>query len=82
MWTAAGVALVSIVALVMSFLSRGKALKQVGQMAREIEENELLIEALMEEIEALRLGDHGLEHGDMLDVVLPPNLRDDAVDDS
>ena len=82
MWTAAAVALVSIIALVMSFVSRGKAIKQAGALAQEVRNLEELVEALMEEIEALRLGDHGLEHDDMLDVLLPPNLRDDAVDDS
>lgn len=82
MWGAAGVALVAITVAVMSFISRGKALKTVGEMGAEIESLEGDIAALMEEIAALALGDHGLDHDDMRDVLFPDHIRDDSVDDS
>ena len=80
MWTAAGVALVAIVAAVMSFVSRGKALKTVGEMGEEIAGLESDIEILLEQIEALAAGDHGLDHADMRPVVFP--LWSEDYDDS
>jgi hypothetical protein len=82
MWTAAGVALVATIVAVMSFLSRGKAIKQVGEMGAQIDALEDIVASLLQEIEALAAGDHGLDHADMLDVLLPRNLRDDTRDDS
>ena len=81
MWGAAGVALVAIVVAVMSFISRGKALKKNGELEESVDALEDMVASLLDEIEALALGDHGLDHADMADILLPFS-RDDSVDDS
>lgn len=82
MWAALGVAGVAIIMAVMTFRSRTIWIARAVKAETENDEHDELIEALLEEIEALSLGDHGLEHDDILDVLLPGNLRDDARDDS
>lgn len=72
MWSALAVASVATIMAVLSFLSRGRAIKRAARWEAQVIEGDELIEALLEEIEAITLGDHGLEHDDMRDVLFPP----------
>lgn len=76
MWAAAGVTFVSAVAFILLFRSRGILAKKVGALEAQCDEADGVIRGLLEEIEALSMGDHGLSHDDMLDVLLPSRMQD------
>jgi len=82
MWAAAGVTLLSALAFGLFFRSLGKLSGQVGTLKAERDEAIKLVEGLLQEIEALKLGDHGLSHADMGGILLPDKFRDDPVNDT
>lgn len=72
MWAALAVASVAIVIAVMSFRSRTYWISEASKLLVENVQYEEAMAELLAEIGALAAGDHGLDHGDMADVLRGP----------